>query len=433
MSSSDPRRRVCVCVLGDIGRSPRMQYHSISLAQNGLAVDLIGFEGSKPHQEIITNDNIDCHYMRQIPQCFNNLPKLLVYASKVLWQSIILLYCLMSLTKSDYILVQNPPSVPTLAIIWIVCRLRGSVFVIDWHNYGFTILGLTLGDNHILVKTCKWFESYFGTKSDHNFCVTKALKNDLKIKYNIRSTVLYDRPPDIFRTISLTEKHNLIQKLKTEYNEFMGSDENETIFTKYDTITDKISLNTNRPVFIMSSTSWTEDEDFNILFEALELYDNCAKKSNKLPQLICAVTGKGPLKEFYKRKIADKDFKSVKVIFLWLTAQDYPTLVASADLGICLHKSSSNFDLPMKVVDMFGCCLPVCAFDYDCIDELVINKTNGLLFKTSHQLCDHLLKLFENFPEESKDLKSFRNHLNENFLKYRWTDCWNQNALPIFS
>ena len=38
-------RRVCVCVLGDIGRSPRMQYHALSLLSEGAELSLVAYEG----------------------------------------------------------------------------------------------------------------------------------------------------------------------------------------------------------------------------------------------------------------------------------------------------------------------------------------------------------------------------------------------------
>lgn len=38
-------RRVCVLVLGDIGRSPRMQYHALSLSKHGYHVTFVGFSG----------------------------------------------------------------------------------------------------------------------------------------------------------------------------------------------------------------------------------------------------------------------------------------------------------------------------------------------------------------------------------------------------
>lgn len=38
-------RRVCVLVLGDIGRSPRMQYHALSLSKHRFNVTVVGFLG----------------------------------------------------------------------------------------------------------------------------------------------------------------------------------------------------------------------------------------------------------------------------------------------------------------------------------------------------------------------------------------------------
>ena len=40
----------------------------------------------------------------------------------------------------------------------------------------------------------------------------------------------------------------------------------------------------------------------------------------------------------------------------------------------------------MKIVDMYGCGLPVCAVDYACIQELVDPQKTGYLFRTSDEL-----------------------------------------------
>lgn len=38
--------RVQIAVLGDIGRSPRIQYHALSIAKHGGTVDLVGYTGT---------------------------------------------------------------------------------------------------------------------------------------------------------------------------------------------------------------------------------------------------------------------------------------------------------------------------------------------------------------------------------------------------
>ena len=40
-------KNVTLVVLGDIGRSPRMQYHALSFAQNGWTVDFVGYDGKR--------------------------------------------------------------------------------------------------------------------------------------------------------------------------------------------------------------------------------------------------------------------------------------------------------------------------------------------------------------------------------------------------
>lgn len=182
----------------------------------------------------------------------------------------------------------------------------------------------------------------------------------------LRPLVLYDKPYT-FHELSCEEKHDLWSKFKLSSSIFGDEeDESRTVFTEI--IDGEAQLRADRPVLIVSSTSWTKDEDFQILLDALYLLDtqharDTIRNGQDL-KVICVITGKGPMKQYYTDKLKTLSFVHTKFIFPWLVAEDYPKLLACADVGVSLHKSSSGVDLPMKVVDMFGCGLPVCAYSY---------------------------------------------------------------------
>jgi len=145
-----------------------------------------------------------------------------------------------------------------------------------------------------------------------------------------------------------------------------------------------------------------------------------------------------------------KKWEWVRCINLWLEAEDYPILLGSADLGVCLHSSSSALDLPMKVVDMFGCGLPVCALNFDCLHELVKDKVNGLVFSDATQLAEQLEELLTSFPNsprlehlaESLKRTSILPHLRsprssaaeedtENWSWSNWEENWARVMRPL--
>lgn len=51
--------------------------------------------------------------------------------------------------------LQNPPAIPTLAIVKLVAFLRGSRVIIDWHNTGYSVLALRLGHDHLAVSLAR--------------------------------------------------------------------------------------------------------------------------------------------------------------------------------------------------------------------------------------------------------------------------------------
>ena len=61
---------------------------------------------------------------------------------------------------SDYIMIQNPPSIPILLIVILFKTVfsRETKLIIDWHNLNYTILNLRYNNlNHPFVKLVKLY------------------------------------------------------------------------------------------------------------------------------------------------------------------------------------------------------------------------------------------------------------------------------------
>lgn len=185
--------------------------------------------------------------------------------------------------------------------------------------------------------------------------------------YRGQKIVLHDRPPAHFHRASPSEIHELFQRLEPSLDtnalrNFLPSSTApySTPFTKtlskppkYPTTLEldgefdsspMPSQREDRPALLISSTSWTPDEDFSILLEALSLYEEKARARNDiknkdggegtLPKVLMVVTGKGPDREKYMNEVGrlQEDWRWVRCVSMWLEPQDYPLI-----LGNVLH------------------------------------------------------------------------------------------------
>ncbi len=491
------KQHAVVIVLGDIGRSPRMQYHALSLLEDGHFVTLVGYAGEgliPPLEMALAHSSTDAssssssssssvlpktsyyghlHVLRVVPYQppkTSILSRLLYYPLRLLFISCCVVHTLWVQLKkvphttkpADVILVQNPPSMPTLLLAYLYCVWQGVLrrhrprLVIDWHNLGYTMFESPAASStscramaqRTIRKLAKWYEKCMAPLADAHLTVTQAMEIWLGDNFNVHGShvrVCYDKPPSMFRPTSVEEQHALFRKLnlddlfRTRSRDDNDKEEaiDETVFTQsireHDGTT-SIRLRKDRPALLVSSTSWTPDEDFSILIAALrELHNRITNSSLRetFPKVLVVVTGKGPQKQQYvpQLKKFNETHAFIKIQTLWLEAGDYPKLMGCATLGVCLHTSTSGLDLPMKVLDMFGCHVPVCAIAFDCLHELVKDDVNGRIFKDEEELANQLFDLLVGFPniDDDDNVGRMRNKLEEYRQNIRGMTRWKEN------
>ncbi|KAI8072415.1 hypothetical protein BC940DRAFT_251837 [Gongronella butleri] len=436
-----PRLVAQVVVLGDIGRSPRMRYHAQSLAAARCSVDLIGYTDTPLDASLLHNRFIRVRPLKQpwaVPKGYPKMLYSLWAPFKAIFLAIQLFWAMACVTQyPDIIMVQNPPSIPTLLVARFTAFIRRSWLIIDWHNFGYSVLAKTLGLGHPFVQFARKYERILGKNAYAHLTVTRRMNEELQ-SWGAKGMVLTlrDRPQPNFKRLNMSQMHQFLKTLQLENmvrasvldaDEFLGRmDESSTLLTQPSS-TGTVQFRAERPRLIVSSTSWTEDEDFSILLDAAVLYEE--KAPVNAPHLLFVITGKGPLKNYYEQKISKLNLTRTRLITAWLSSEDYPALLGCADLGVSLHTSTSGMDLPMKVVDMFGCGLPACAINFDCLQELVKHDQNGFIFNTSDELADQFLDLFCTHPDK---LDTIRENVITEYANLTWENEWKRVVAQLF-
>src|SRR5436305_1931589 len=396
-----------------------MQYHAHALAASGVEADLVGFEGTPLPLAIAQQPGIAVHRLpastlRRMSGGIGSTYSVagLLDAGRIslrLWRT------LRKLKRPDLVLIQNPPAFPTLVATWFSLRRKGVRFVIDWHNLGYTLLQLRLGQWHPAVRLARWYERRDARRVDANLCVSRGLAAFLESRFGVtHAHVLYDRPASAFAPIDRAERERFRQALFA-----------------------RLGIRANTVGFIVCPTSWTEDEDFDVVIEAVMRLEErirgweAGDNARRFPELVILVTGDGARRAEFERRFAGLPARRIQLRTRYLEPEDYPRVVGSADLGLCLHRSSSGLDIPMKVADLFGAGVPVCALDYGaCLAERVRHGDNGLLFSNGQQLADVLFDLFETFPGDQKALARLRSGARK-LARPTWEEGWAREAKPV--
>ena len=314
---------------------------------------------------------------------------------------------LVVLRKPDVILVQNPPAVPTLLVVLAAARLAGARLVVDWHNLAWAVLALGIGPRHPVVALARWYEGVLGRRADAHLCVSGALAAELARWGMAPVAIVRDRPAERFAPLDAATRRATRARLL-----------------------DSLGLGARAPAVVVSPTSWTRDEDFELLLEAVQRCERLVA-DRRFPDVLVLLTGRGARRAGFEARAAALPGRRFHLRTAWLEPDDYPRVLAAADLGLCLHRSASGLDLPMKIADMHGAGLPVCALDYGpCLDEMLRHDDTGLRFADAETLAHQWVALLAAFPGATPELDRLRANVDK-ARGVTWRQGWEAEAREI--
>jgi beta-1,4-mannosyltransferase len=279
------------------------------------------------------------------------------------------------------VLVQNPPGFPVMMVLGLAGR-RGARRVLDWHNFGSSLLALRRSRRRHAAGLYRWFEQRLARLADEHWAVSAALAEQLA---GIRPVVVHDRPARIFRAAAARSRGHFPTGASG------GQDADRLAWWRR--VLPHLTPPT-APRWIVAPSSWGPDEDSDAMLRVAAEWRRNAESWGKAPNVVIIATGQGPMLPEFARAAGALAAGPIALQTAWVPAAEYPALLAWADAGLCLHRSSSGVDLPMKLADFRGAGRKALVLDYGpVLNEVFRPGNDGWTFRDDAELAAGLRRL----------------------------------------
>jgi beta-1,4-mannosyltransferase len=267
-----------------------------------------------------------------------------------------------------------------------------------------------LDSANFVVQLAKTWERWLGRKADAHFCVSMAMRRILIDDFGLADpVVLYDKPRELLPLLPVSGRSAAARNILARVGLTLPSG----------------------AALAVCPTSWTADEDMDLLLEGLRCWDAQAPQSPPF-QLMVLITGRGPLRSEFEQRLSSASWRRVIPRTAFLDPADYRELLRAAHFGFSLHRSSSGVDLPMKIVDFFGARTPAVVLDYGaCLAEQVEPGRTALLFQNSVEFAQRIDELLQGFPSDLQFLEHMQRNIERAFPE-SWFESWKLAAAPVF-
>ncbi|MDF3055840.1 MAG: glycosyltransferase family 33 protein [Rariglobus sp.] len=272
-------------------------------------------------------------------------------------------------------IVQNPPGFPALwALPW---RLRGREVVLDWHNVGASLYALSRPRATLRTKLYALCERMAARRAT----VTWAVSHALARRVAPSAVVVIDAPSSVFLASAKVPQDRLEWWRRVLPGQLPPP---------------------AKAAWIVAPSSWGTDEDNDAILRVARHWAARAAEWGEARPVVVIATGRGPGREAFASQAAALPEGPVSVRNVWLPPGEYPALLAAADAGLCLHRSSSGLDLPMKLADMRGAGLSALVLDYGpVLAETFVDGKNGRLFTDDAGLADCIREIVTRSPGDA--------------------------------